>query len=299
VTAPSSTYFTAAPEWQWLIILYFFVGGLAGGCYFLAALIDLLGTPADRHLARLGYYVALPAVVLSGLLLTVDLGRPARFWHMLLQSETLRPMLKPWSPMSLGSWALLAFGGFALLGFVAALAEAGRLPAGLARLRPPGLVGTVLIVLGGLVGFFVAGYTGVLLAVTNRPIWSDSPLLGLLFVVSAASISAALLLLLGWARRPRTPGLAALERFDVWALVLELAVLVAFLASLGAVFRVWLSGWGLLLLLGVVVVGMLLPLWLQWRPRTLGALTTPAAAVLVLVGGFILRVAIVLASEGV
>jgi formate-dependent nitrite reductase membrane component NrfD len=208
-------------------------------------------------------------------------------------------MLKPWSPMSLGSWALLAFGGFALLGFVAALAEAGRLPAGLARLRPPGLVGTVLTVLGGLVGFFVAGYTGVLLAVTNRPIWSDSPLLGLLFVVSAASISAALLLLLGWARRPRTPGLAALERFDVWALVLELAVLVAFLASLGAVFRVWLSGWGLLLLLGVVVVGMLLPLWLQWRPRTLGALTTPAAAVLVLVGGFILRVAIVLASEGV
>jgi formate-dependent nitrite reductase membrane component NrfD len=299
VTAPSSTYFTAAPEWQWLIILYFFVGGLAGGCYFLAALIDLLGTPADRHLARLGYYVALPAVVLSGLLLTVDLGRPARFWHMLLQSETLRPMLKPWSPMSLGSWALLAFGGFALLGFVAALAEAGRLPAGLARLRPPGLVGAVLIVLGGLVGFFVAGYTGVLLAVTNRPIWSDSPLLGLLFVVSAASISAALLLLLGWARRPRTPGLAALERIDVWALVLELAVLVAFLASLGAVFRVWLSGWGLLLLLGVVVVGMLLPLWLQWRPRTLGALTTPAAAVLVLVGGFILRVAIVLASEGV
>jgi formate-dependent nitrite reductase membrane component NrfD len=299
MTAPSSTFFTAAPEWQWLIILYFFVGALAGGCYFLAALIDLLGPPADRSLARLGYYVSFPAVVLSGLLLTVDLGRPLRFWHMLLQSETLRPMLKPWSPMSLGSWALLAFGAFAFLGFLAARAEAGRLPAGLARLRPPGFVGTILAVLGGLVGFFVAGYTGVLLAVTNRPIWSDSPLLGLLFIVSAASISAALLLLLGWVRRGPTPGLAALARFDVGALVLELVVLVAFLASLGAVFRVWLSGWGLLLLLGVVIVGLLLPLWLEWRPRTLGRLTTPAAALLVLVGGFILRVVIVLASEGV
>jgi protein NrfD len=299
MTAPSSTFFTAPPEWQWLIILYFFVGGLAGGCYFLAALIDLLGTPADRHLARLGYYVALPAVVLSGLLLTLDLGRPLRFWHMLLQSETLRPMLKVWSPMSLGSWALFLFGGFAVLGFLAALAEAGRLPIGLVRLRPPGVVGTVLTVLGGLIGFFVAGYTGVLLAVTNRPIWSDSPLLGLLFIVSAASISAALLLFLGWFRRGPTPGLVALERFDAWALVLELVVLLAFLASLGAVFRVWLSGWGLLLLLGVVVVGLLLPLWLEWRPRTLGSLTTPAAAVLVLVGGFILRVVIVLASEAV
>ena len=128
---------------------------------------------------------------------------------------------------------------------------------------------------------------------------SDSPLLGLLFIVSAASISAALLLLLGWLRRGPTPGLVALARFDAWALALELVVLAAFLVSLGAVFRVWLSGWGLLLLLGVVVVGLLLPLWLEWRPRMLGSLTTPAAAVLVLVGGFILRVVIVLASEAV
>ena len=50
--------------------------------------------------------------------------------------------------------------------------------------------------IGGIFGFYVAGYTGVLLAVTNRPIWSDTPLLGLLFVVSAASISAALMILL-------------------------------------------------------------------------------------------------------
>jgi formate-dependent nitrite reductase membrane component NrfD len=82
-------------------------------------------------------------------------------------------------------------------------------------------------------------------------------------------------------------------------LVLELLVLAAFLASLGAVFRVWLSWWGLALLLGVVVVGLLVPLFLEWRPRTLGRLTTPVAAVLVLVGGLVLRMVIVLTSEGV
>ena len=49
----SNTFFSAPPDWGWLIVWYFFFGGLAGGCYFLAALIDLFGRPEDRHLARL------------------------------------------------------------------------------------------------------------------------------------------------------------------------------------------------------------------------------------------------------
>ena len=47
--------------------------------------------------------------------------------------------------------------------------------------------------LGSIFGLFLAGYTGVLLAVTNRPIWADSTLLGLLFLVSGASTGAAAL----------------------------------------------------------------------------------------------------------
>src|SRR5438067_13591582 len=66
---PSDTLFTQAPEWSWLVILYFFCGGIAGGSYFIAALIDLFGSDLDRPLARLGYYVAFPAVVLCGPLL--------------------------------------------------------------------------------------------------------------------------------------------------------------------------------------------------------------------------------------
>jgi formate-dependent nitrite reductase membrane component NrfD len=301
MTAPSSTFFTAPPNWEWLVILYFFVGGLAGGSYFLAVLLDFFGTPADRPLARLGYYVALPAIAVGGILLTLDLGRPERFWHMLFQSARGLPMFKPWSPMSMGSWALLAFGGFALLGFLAALAEAGRLRwPGLRSLRPPHILGSVIAVLGGLLGFFVAGYTGVLLQVTNRPLWADTPLLGMLFVVSAASISAAALVLLGARRWRLTPGWHALERLDAWSLVLEFLVLCALTVSLGGVARVWLSGWGLLLVLGPVLLGMIVPLLLHWRrPRLGGDLAPVASAALVLLGGFLLRVVIVLSSEGV
>jgi formate-dependent nitrite reductase membrane component NrfD len=297
-----STLFTTSPEWRWLIVAYFFVGGLAGGCFFLAALIDLFGRREDRPLARLGYYVAFPAIVVSGVLLIVDLHVPSRFWHMLLQSERLVPMFKWYSPMSVGSWALLFFAAFAFLAFVAALHDAGRIRGwhGLSRLRPPSMAGWLVAIVGGLLGFFVAGYTGVLLAVTNRPIWSDTPLLGLTFLISAASTSAALMILLAPRRWWARPGVHALERFDATALVLELLALTALVVSLGSMARAWMNAWGLLLIVGVVGLGILIPLVLHTRARPLPRdLALPLASVLVLIGGFVLRAVIVLSSAGI
>jgi formate-dependent nitrite reductase membrane component NrfD len=290
-----STFFTEAPHWRWLIVLYFFLGGIAGGCYFLAALIDLFGRASDRPLARLGYRIAFPAVAVCGVLLIVDLGRPERFWHMLLQSETWRPMFKAYSPMSFGAWGLLAFGFFSFLSFVATFAgDDRRRPA--SQLRPPALLGMIVAILGGLSGFFLASYTGVLLAVTNRPIWSDTSLLGLVFVVSSASTSIALLLLLGSRRVFLIGGLRALQRFDIAVLVLELLSVVALIASLGSLARVWLNQWGVLLAVGVIGLGIVVPLMLHLRAHgpTTGA--AKLAAALVLVGGFLLRVVIVLSS---
>ena len=308
IDAPSSTWFTTAPHWQWYIVFYFFLGGLAGGCYFIAALIDQFGREADRPLARFGYYVAFPSVLISGLLLTIDLNRPLRFWHMLVERNTLEPMFKAYSPMSVGSWALLIFGFFTFVSFMGALAEEReedvRWPL-LRRLRwrlftgvrPPSVGGKVVAFLGGLSGLFIAGYTGVLLAVTNRPIWSDTPLLGMLFIVSAASTSAALLMLLahrsGWRS---LPGVAALHRMDDLVLVLELLVLAAVMISLGPALRGWLNAWGLLLL-AVIGIGMIWPLMLSRRERRGGHVNLATMAAFVLVGGFLLRLVIVFSSE--
>jgi formate-dependent nitrite reductase membrane component NrfD len=161
-----------------------------------------------------------------------------------------------------------------------------------------GPLARLIAVLGGLGAFFLAGYTGVLLAVTNRPVWSDTPLLGFLFLVSANSIAAAALILLGRWQGVGSSSMARLARMDRWLIVLELLVLIAFVLSLGPVARVWVSAWGVLLL-GVVLAGLVAPLALHWRPGLLGSLTAPAAAVLVVVGGFMLRVVIVLAAEAV
>ena len=297
--APSSTWFTTGPHWGWYIALYFFFGGLAGGSYFLAALIDLFGRREDRPLAHLGYYVAFPCVAISGLLLTVDLGKPLRFWHMLVESNTYRPMFKYWSPMSIGSWVLLTFGLFTFASFLGALAEDGRIPWPIfSKLRAPAALGLVIELLGGISGFYVASYTGVLLGVTNRPIWSDTPLLGMLFVVSAASTSAALMTLLAHRSALTLPGLEDLHRLETWVVAFELLVFIAVVVSLGPVLSAWLNVWGVLLLI-VVALGMVAPLFLAWRRSPIRDVSMSTSAILVLIAGLLLRVVIVFSSERV
>ena len=290
------TFFSGAPHWTWFIIPYFFIGGLAGGAYFLAAILEWFGRPDDRAVVRTGYDVAAVGALVSGFLLTVDLGQPLRFWHMLFQSNNLPAVVfKPWSPISFGAWAILLFGLFSVLSALGARAEEGRLRNPVLRVVGTAVRGRaltkVVAALGGLFGFFVAGYTGVLLTVTNRPIWADSPWLGALFVASGASTGAATLILLAPGRGATARSLAWLSDFDVRALIVELLILVAFLISLGSVNRVWVSFWGLLLVVGVIGAGIVAPLRLHANPAK--------AARLVLLGGFLLRITVLLASEGI
>ena len=49
VAPPSNTWFTESPEWGWYIVVYFFLGGIAGGAAFLSGLLDLLGDRLDRR----------------------------------------------------------------------------------------------------------------------------------------------------------------------------------------------------------------------------------------------------------
>jgi formate-dependent nitrite reductase membrane component NrfD len=150
-------------------------------------------------------------------------------------------------------------------------------------------------------GFFVAGYTGVLLTVTNRPIWADSPWLGALFVASAASTGAAALILLAPRRGATAPALAWLRAFDMRALVVELIILIVFLAWVWPLRHVWVGIWGVVLLVGVVWGGILWPLRLHARGKVgvapSGGFRNPA--VMVLLGGLLLRVVILMASSGI
>src|SRR5437763_8966463 len=94
-----------APVWRWEIIWYFFVGGLAAGCYVIATIASLFGSKEHRAVVRTGYYLSLLAVLPCPPLLIKDLGRPERFLNMLR-------IFKVRSPMSMGVWGLLSFSLF-------------------------------------------------------------------------------------------------------------------------------------------------------------------------------------------
>jgi formate-dependent nitrite reductase membrane component NrfD len=291
---PSDTFFTEPPGFTWWIILYFFVGGISGGALLVASLLRLFGTREDTHFIRLGVYISFIGCVISALLLIVDLGVPFRFWHMLVQDNTGRPMFKWWSPMSVGAWGLLVFGFFSFLATLRALWDDRRLTwSTLEFLQKPPI--TIFGAIGGILGgLFLAGYTGVLLAVTNRPIWADSSWLGLLFLLSGISTSIAALLLASRWRGIRVKSTEdRLTRFDRIALILELVVLAIFVVSLGSVAKAFLNAWGVLLLLGVVGVGIIMPL----RMGRDAAHNVATASILVLFGGFVLRVVVLLGSE--
>jgi len=309
----AAEHFVRAPDWTWYILFYFFLAGLAGGCYFIATLLRYWGTPADEPVARLGFYVALPATLLCPILLTLDLKKPLAFWHMLVDTTPGEFGLNfnTRTPMSVGVWALLVATVFALVSFVDALTRDGRLRLSLARRLSTlldGVAGKVWHVIGSALYLFIAGYTGVLLAVSNQPVWSDTWALGGLFLASGLSGSAALLLLLTHYRRGTEPSRGFLVIGERLFTVLELALLVVLLLTLlgdGTLDTALAFPW--LLLWIVAVVGMLPGL----RGLAVGGLraTGEGAAVagraaawaavpaLVLIGVLALRAAVIFSSQ--
>jgi hypothetical protein len=198
------------PVWTWDVAAYLFTGGLAAGSSLLAAGGQLTGRAALR---RAGRVTALAGITASAYFLIKDLGRPARFHHMLR-------VAKPTSPMSVGTWILTAFGPAA---GVAAVAEAApwlpeRGVLGLARrVLPP--AGRVAGVAAAATAPALATYTGVLLADTAVPSWHEAyPELPVIFAGSALASGAGVGLIAappaqaGPARRMALAG-AALELF--------------------------------------------------------------------------------------
>ena len=269
------------PHWEMMIVWYFFLGGIAGGAYFTAAIADNFGSARDRGVARVGYLLSLPLVAACGILLIADLGVPMRFLNMMRT-------LKFWDPMSIGAWAVGIFGLFAL---VSSVLSFSRSPRAIALRRGVGLVGIFF-------GFFLASYTGVLLSATALPFWTDARLMGALFLASGASTGmAAISVVMFLTGGSGGPGWGKVKKADRYSMIVELIVLALFLALLGSAARPLTIGhfaplfWG-----GLVGLGLIIPLALDLvghRLKLLGAVS----AVLVLVGGFVLRYVVVMSIQ--
>lgn len=140
------------PTWKALDIAgYLFLGGLAGASSTIAAGAEATGRAGLAKHSKIG---ALAAISLGTVGLVHDLGRPSRFANMLR-------VLKPTSPMSVGSWLLSLYAPAA--GIAATTSLLGRFTK-LGRAATWG---------AGLLGPAVASYTAVLISDTAAPAWHD------------------------------------------------------------------------------------------------------------------------------
>jgi Polysulphide reductase, NrfD len=132
--------------------LYLFLGGLAGASAVLAEGAAATGRPGLERVTRLA---AAGGAAAGTVALVHDLGRPGRFLNMLR-------VLKPTSPLSVGSFILAPFGGLA--GIAAASQVTGWFP----RVGRLGGVGAAVL------GPPLATYTAALIADTAVPAWHEA-----------------------------------------------------------------------------------------------------------------------------
>lgn len=161
------------PPWNALVPSYFFAGGMSGGAAALGAALQVLGHPTQRRLVRRCRWLAFVGISTGAVFLVVDLGRPAKFFHMLR-------VVRPTSALNMGAW-IIGLGGIS-----SGLSVVAR---GRAR-----ALGELAGLVAGANGLLLATYTSAVLSTTAIPAWNRAPRsLALLFGSSSVSSAAGLL----------------------------------------------------------------------------------------------------------
>jgi protein NrfD len=288
------------PHWTWLVYLEMFVAGVAGGAYVAATILELSGRGRSAA-ARTAHLIAFPLMALASPLLIFDLDRPDRFWHMAIMSERGFPMLKPWSPMSMGTWLVVLFTGVCFVSFLDALVAHRLFRLGgwqYDRTLHGSPLGTVWSVVGAALGLGVGIYSGVLLTTSTYPGWAHAALIPAVYVATAMITGVAAVVFVQAIQGHLDADVLSLARMNLWLIGWWLVTVGLFLLTLtGIGARVFLTGVALVVILTSIVLAGIAPLVLHAaRPlRSAGPLALSAA--LVLVGGFLLRYGIVMGPQ--
>lgn len=261
---------TPQEEWSWLVAIDLFLGGLGGGLFLFYQFFALSSSVA---------LLSLGLVILGGLVLLSELGHPLRAW---------RALLKPFSSwISRGVIFVSLFLIFGALYVAPALESFSWLPWG----DDPTARKTIGAIAGAS-ALLVTLYPGFVLAASpSIPFW-NSPLLPVLFFSHSLMGASGLVFLLA----PVAVNGAALPAIRVVgeALIVTNFVLIAIylltlrgsgLAAREAVRRLSEGPLGWTFKVGVVLVGMILPLAVViWLPSA-----AVFAGICILIGALLFR----------
>lgn len=277
--------------WSWPIASYLFLGGLGGGIAIISAVADLFLGMGEVFL--LGPCIAAVLIGIGSMLLVFELGKPSRFWRVIITRKI--------AEMTVGAWMLslllifsLIYGSFWF------------------ELMPWYGIETPRLVFGWfclILGIGVSLYTGIFLGtMKSRPFW-NSPALPILFLIISLStgVAAQILIISTWSMtgvsKQVVEATNILNITNIALLVFELIILLVYVLMMKTSATVhssrlaasWLSGSkSLLFWIGIVTMGVILPIVLYSLQI---AAATIAAALFVLLGGIILRFLVVYTED--
>lgn len=301
-------------SWGLYIATYLFLGGMGGGgmviSYYLARRVN------DVKVASKAAILSWIIVVVGTLFLILDLGRPERFYLVFMS-----PRLNFNSMIVVGSSILTLFMTFGAL-YITAIDDWFKFLPWYGRERFADAMG----IISAAFGFLVTYYTGVLIGVVKQiPFW-HTPVLPLLFVASAHSTGVVAVLWTNAAIGVRSPPeerkrhlrySTMLSRWDAELIAIELLILFTYLAIVNqgpqeaaiAVNRLLFGDLAIMFVGGVVLVGLVIPLLLEYAhvageseeketETTIGSkyLMPVITGILVVTGGFILRYVVLAAG---
>ncbi|WP_117884685.1 NrfD/PsrC family molybdoenzyme membrane anchor subunit [Aureibaculum luteum] len=286
--------------WHWPISIYLFLGGLAAGLLFFAGAVTILDKEKEYPTAVKYASIISPVALSLGLLaLVYDLTHPLYTWQ-------LYTTIRLESPMSWGAWVLLIVTPLSFLWVISYFSEIfpkWKLRLGILKKlesftkKNRKKMAYALIPLSIILGV----YTGILLSAFNaRPLWNNA-ILGPLFLTSGLSTGAATILLLAKTHKEKN----LFSRIDLVLIVIELGLIVHMLMGMYAGSEVQLEAMQLLvggeftlMFFGfVIILGLLVPAILELTEILGYKVPVSIPAILILIGGLVLRFVMVEAGQ--
>lgn len=292
--------------WHWPISLYLFLGGLAAGLLFFAALFYLMGKEKEYPVAVKVASVIPPIALSVGLLaLIYDLTHKLYTWQ-------LYTTIRIESPMSWGAWVLLIVTPISFLWTFSYYREVyPKLEDKLKVFKKLKFLVVVeefaiknrkymayaLLPLTLVLGI----YTGILLSAFNaRPLWNNA-ILGPLFLTSGLSTAAAAIILLSKTTKEKH----LFGKIDLLLIIVELALITHMLMGMYAGSEVQLEALTILIngeytvmfFVFVVILGLIFPALIEGVELLGYKVPVIVPALLVLMGGLLFRIVMVNAGQ--
>lgn len=276
-----------------LIAVYFYLTGLSAGSFVLSTLAYVFGVDKYKPIGKIGVVLAALFLILAPVALLVHVGQPLKAWHLFVYLNITSPIT--WGSFLLTLYPIncLIYGWFMFKG----------------NNRLTRLFGTIGIPLA----VFVHGYTGFILALGKaRALWNTA-LMPFLFLVSAMVSGIALMIIISlikdryFSKEKKVNAelifglgnlLAAMILIDLFLVLSDVLVLLVSHTEAQEVAHLLLKGKFSILFIWVEnVLGKVFPVLLLLFPRLRNLTTVTIAALMVIVGIFIMRYVVVLGGE--